>query len=467
MREVNMLDNISNKEDKILANNFLNNTYYEPFRKGCKGIELFLLGECKANCQYCYLKQHPELSPHELNNYSLVVNNVDKILDWYIENKFCCRIDIFSGEWLTTPLVDQIFNLFEEKFSKVKLKYRPKSILLPDNGHFLESQYYTNKVEEHIEKMAQLGIPVYISLSVDGYYCDYGRKEHKDEFYNILNEFCLKHNYGIHPMLSSDNIKYWIENYKWWRETCPELTEDFMILEVRDNSWTNESLNQFIKFCDFLIEDKYKDFNYDKKEFLKYIFDLQGRGISKNEKRSYVQHTPIRLTSKGVSENLDRPSCAITHNLIIRAGDLAIAPCHRTFYPEQIFGKFNIDENNHITDFEPKNVSALIAYKQIKISCLPYCESCLFNNYCLGHCLGASYETYGNAFVPNKEVCNLMKAKITFILYKLHSLNLLDDEGIEFLQNHYNPTEFKQFYDLYKNTVLNGKLGKDECKNEE
>ena len=50
MREVNMLDNISNKEDKILANNFLNNTYYEPFRKGCKGIELFLLGECKANC---------------------------------------------------------------------------------------------------------------------------------------------------------------------------------------------------------------------------------------------------------------------------------------------------------------------------------------------------------------------------------------------------------------------------------
>ena len=31
---------------------------------------------------------------------------------------------------------------------------------------------------------------------------------------------------------------------------------------------------------------------------------------------------------------VNRPSCAMLHNLSIRVGDLSIAPCHRLFYPE-------------------------------------------------------------------------------------------------------------------------------------
>jgi hypothetical protein len=240
----------------------------------------------------------------------LIIQNLEKLINWYIKNKFYCKIDIFSGEWLTTPLADKVFDLFEEKFSKIEPKYRPKEILIPDNGHFLENLIYLNKVENYIERMKKLQIPLYLSLSVDGYYCDYARKEHKDEFYNTLYNFCLKHNFGIHPMISSDNVQYWIENYKWWREKCPKITKDFMILEVRDNTWTSESLNQLIKFCDFLIEDKYIECNYNKYELLKYIFDLYERSNQK-EKRKYIQNTPIRLTSKGLHNNLDRVSCAM------------------------------------------------------------------------------------------------------------------------------------------------------------
>lgn len=447
-----------NNENKQLANIFLDDIYYESFRKGKKVLELFLLGKCKSNCEYCYLKQHPELYPDKLNNYSLIAENLEKIIDWYIDNKFCCRIDIFSGEWLTTPLADKVFDIFENKFSKVDLKYRPKEILFPDNGHFLEDPNYTNKVEKYIERMNRLNINLYMSLSVDGYYCDFGRKEHKDNFYNNLQQFCTKYEYGLHPMISSGNIQYWIENYKWWRENFPTLTKDLMILEVRDDSWTPDSLNHLIKFCDFLIDEKFKECNYDKIEFLKYIFKLYKRKNSQ-EKEKYQQYNPIRLIPRGFEINLDRPSCAMLHNLSIRVGDLSIAPCHRLFYPEQIFGKYDIIENK-IKDFNPKNVSSLIAYKKIKINCLPYCEKCLFNNYCLGHCFGASYETYGNSFVPNQEVCNLFKSKITFILYKLHNLGLFDEEGLEFLRSRFNSIEFEQFYDLYTAVVLNSNLNK-------
>lgn len=454
-------------ENKELANNFLNDYYYNQFRRGKKSIEIFLLGRCKANCQYCYLKQHPELYPHEINDYTIIIQNLEKLIDWYIKNKFYCKIDIFSGEWLTTPLADKVFDLFEEKFSKINPKYRPKEILIPDNGHFLENPDYLNKVENYIERMKKLQIPLYLSLSVDGYYCDYARKEHKDEFYDTLYEFCSKHNYGIHPMISSDNVQYWIENYKWWRDKCPKITRDFMMLEVRDNSWTSESLNQLIQFCNFLIEEKFAECNYDKYELLKYIFDLYERSNQK-EQRKYIQNTPIRLTSRGFHNNLDRISCAMQNNLCIRIGDLSIGPCHRLFYPEQVFGKYILNENGEILEFEPKNVSSLIVYKNIKISCLPYCENCLFNNYCLGHCFGASYETYGNPFVPNKEVCDLFKSKITFILYKLYMMDILDEDGLKFIEKHYNPLEFKQFKDLYSSIILNSNLGKcgDEIEKE-
>ena len=103
-------------ENKQLANNFLNNFYYEEFRKGKKAIEIFLLGVCKANCTYCYLKKNQkELYPTNLHNQKQVLLNLKKLLKWYTDNNFCCNLDIFSAEWLTIPeFSDAVFNMFYE-----------------------------------------------------------------------------------------------------------------------------------------------------------------------------------------------------------------------------------------------------------------------------------------------------------------------------------------------------------------
>jgi hypothetical protein len=46
-------------------------------------------------------------------------------------------------------------------------------------------------------------------------------------------------------------------------------------------------------------------------------------------------------------------------------------------------------------------------------------------------------------------------------------MDILDEDGLKFIENHYNPTEFKQFKDLYSNIILHSDLRKCGEKNEE
>jgi radical SAM protein with 4Fe4S-binding SPASM domain len=114
--------------------------------------------------------------------------------------------------------------------------------------------------------------------------------------------------------------------------------------------------------------------------------------------------------------------------LVIRAGDLVCAPCHRTCYSELYYGKFNVNEDNTaITDFEPQNVALLIGYTNMKRSCLPHCENCKFQAVCVGHCHGVSWEEYRNPLVPPLTVCNMYKAKLSFLIYKYNLLGIFDE----------------------------------------
>jgi sulfatase maturation enzyme AslB (radical SAM superfamily) len=64
-------------DNKKLANDILERNYYSSFRnKGPKKLEIFLMGACKANCEYCYLKKHQKyLYPAKLHDYDTIVNN--------------------------------------------------------------------------------------------------------------------------------------------------------------------------------------------------------------------------------------------------------------------------------------------------------------------------------------------------------------------------------------------------------
>lgn len=435
------------EQNKILANDFLERNFYKSYRSGEKKLEIFLFGQCSANCKYCYIKKHGhDLYPLDISDKNLIIKNTQKILNWYVKNQFRCNIDLFSGDWINTPYAEQIFDMFYNTFKETR--YKPKQISIPDNMQFLNNEEKIQLVEFNIERFQKIDIFLSFSASVDGLYCEYDRTPATEEFYIKLRDFLIKHNYRPHPMISSNNIDQWISNYQWWRNNFPdEIVSSLMTLEVRDNTWTNDKIQSLIQYCDFLVDYKFKEYNQDKFLLLKQIFKIPDENF---EWAPYdILGFPLYIIKKE-----DKVPCTNSGQcLAIRAGDLSSAMCHRLFYKELSFGHFNADEDSLI-DFEPTNVTLLIVSKKLHRTCLPYCEECKFVGFCAGPCHGASYEDLGNPYVPDKEVCNLYKAKYSFLIYKYYTLGLFDEEGMLFIKNHTDQLQFDYISCLIKN-VLN------------
>ena len=425
-----MMDRNANNfiQEKQLLNDMLMRHYFSKFQRGEGQIELFLTGACKANCDYCYLKKHQKgLYPVHLHNNDTIIKNLQMVLDWYIENNFTCYFDIFSAEWITTPLADRVIDTFVSTFEKVPSEKRPPLIAAADNMQFLKSEEYTAKVESYIERLEALGIKFYLSASIDGKYCDYGRTENDDEYYKKLNDFMVKHKYRAHPMISSDNIKYWIDNYLWWQENFdPSIANGIMTLEVRNETWDEESIGHLIRYCDFLSDYTFiNNFKGNKLEFLKYVLDLpRSEEFAKNAPRSC--YNSIGFNRVNIEDNMDYIGCTFHGAFPIRLGDLSIGLCHRTWYPELQVAQMEV-ENDKIVGIDPVNVALLLLKTRLTRTCLPHCENCKFVGVCPGHCLGASYEEYENLLVPQMEVCQMYQAKYSFLIHKYRKMGLFEE----------------------------------------
>lgn len=433
------------EQDNRLANDMLERNYYSYFRKGHKKIEIFLNGVCKANCKYCYLKKHQEdLFPIESYNLELILNNFQKVLNWYKTNKFNCPIDIFSAEWLTIPaLADGVINMLIESFKDSP--YRPSDIIVADNMMFIKDPKAVERVQNYLDQLGDIGIEFHISCSIDGKMCDQNRTPCDDQYYEDLKTFINKNHLRCHPMVSAYNVKYQIENYLWWVENfSKDVSDNLMMLEIREDNWNEESIADLIRFCDFLIDYKFENqFNRDKKKFLKYIMKAPIDGISN------IAYNNIALCQTPFDVSSDTINCSLQDNLTIRLTDLSFSLCHRLYYPELEIGKFNSNETE-LTNLEVTNVALLILKDHYKQSTNPHCEKCRFVGACIGPCLGANYETYGNPLIPIKQSCDMLKAKNTFLIYKYNSMGLF-----EYLDD----IPMRDSYRVYFKDLINSILG--------
>ena len=96
---------------------------------------------------------------------------------------------------------------------------------------------------------------------------------------------------------------------------------------------------------------------------------------------------PYRLVSSA-GFNGSSPHCTLGSMLCIRAGDLAIVPCHRTSYDKFILGKF-IVEDDKIIGAEAKNLPLLNSTYRSSFALKPKCDTCVYEKYCLRGCLGS------------------------------------------------------------------------------
>jgi radical SAM protein with 4Fe4S-binding SPASM domain len=235
-------------------------------------------------------------------------------------------------------------------------------------------------------------------------------------------KFLKKHRFVAHPMITKNFVMNYKENYDFWIDNIIKYDCSYekngkkiynipMFLEVRDpDQWDSEdALKQYREFLLYVAEKDLSSYhNTNLEEFAMHVADdfsdsMQFLGLY-NKTRPYIINIP---------EIYSAIPCSIQSGLKCRVGDMALVPCHRTCYPNMIFGNFiTNDDNTEIIGAIGDKVN--LAHK-IQ-TCNPNrsflrCSNCNIKAFCLKGCLGSQYENTGELFGAQDNICKLFKTK--------------------------------------------------------
>lgn len=417
----------------------LEKRFFAPWREGPSedpaslwadsNLELYVTAACNQKCEYCYLVRHPELYPREAMAPETIKANLRIFLDWCLEQGFSFhQVDLFSGEIWHGQFGWEVLDIL---LDYIRLGLRIDTVMIPTNASFVLDDRAAVEMANRIEDFGAAGCRLQLSGSVDGKYSDgvtrrgnqeqLTRDKESEAFYDRFFSFWRHFGYRFHPMVSRENVRYWKENFTWWEEQCAnygyDAFRDVMMLEVRNDGWTDEDIRAYLDFLDWLI-DRFLAVRCggDVKKlagslFLTDIFGAEGGG-------GYVNF--------GLPKADSFQGCTVSDMLTVRLGDLAIPPCHRTAYSELLYGKFRVEDGKiaGIEENNPQMASRVLL--QDSILCSPGCDCCPYSYFCLRGCYGAQREVENDPFMPIESVCRLFRAKIDFLIDKFERLGVWD-----------------------------------------
>jgi len=416
------------EENNKLVESFLNRTFFKAWRNpeikelaNFQTVELWLNNKCNLACKYCYLDKYgDDLYAPKFQDDQKILKNLEIFLDWLIKNKFAPRLELFGGEPLIQEIGFKAIEMILEKYKNIKKK--PCALVIPTNYTFLLSEKLTQKIENLLKKSRKIGIPISLSASFDGKYCERNRPfkgaktnqpdPRDDKYYDKAFAFNKKWGFGFHPMIYSEEIKNWKKNWLWFQENFRKHNspwDNIYLLEIRNAEWQNEQILEFGKFLEFLV--KWTFYNPCHGDLGNFLFFLFKKGYN-------ILESPFTTIGRGIG-------CSIQSTVHLRLGDLALVPCHRTSYPPFVFGHFKV-ENNRIVSIEASNPELMIAIYSFDAKNQPQCENCLLKNLCSFGCLGSQFETTGDLFSPIPTVCQLEHVKIASIINALKELKILE-----------------------------------------
>lgn len=396
------------KERDILFNGFLERTFFTTMRKKLEGnynnLELMISAKCDNTCKYCYFHNFGDkLTTPKSENKANILKNTDLLLSWLKEKELYPQINVYSGGMdplLSFEVIDKVLDSHIE------------NIVYPSNINFLDDESQTKIMIGLLEKARSLRKGLNVSASFDGKYVDENRSSTEFD-YDKRFEFCAKYNVGFHPVIYSNKIERWKDNFLWFMEMFEKYNiphERMYMLEVRNTEWSVEQTREFGEFVSWLMKWLWKKFDTSPQEFANLL--LRNSRCSFNVLGSFLW---------GIGRGL---GCSVQNFLMVRVGDLQILPCHRTAYSQFLAGEFAV-ENNKITGITAKNVEVYITIGTLSLTMLPYCEACIIKNLCLGGCPGSQFETTGDLFTPIPSVCRLEMVKVTSLLKVLKELGVL------------------------------------------
>lgn len=419
-----------------IAENQINEKENDLFKDS--NLEIFITSSCNQSCKYCYLYNNTDIYPAEINNKDNILNNLQILCNWIKKERFYIpKVSLFSGEiWHSNYGLE----VFEILYNNLKEKQWTNFIEIPSNCSFVLNENQLNKIQRYINKFKKINVRVAFSISVDGLIIENITRPlnnlnliRNEEFYERLFLFAKYNTFYFHPMVSAESVSYWIENVKWWQEMCQKYDMDFedavMMLEVRNNDWTEENIKDYIQFLDYLIEEyKIRKCKNKNNEFFQRLLGF------KEDLDGYIPYAISKVDTF--------TGCTIANHLTVRLGDMAICPCHRTAYNKLLYGWFKI-ENNEIIDIIGNNpqMAIRVLLTNNKEGTLK-CDTCIYKELCLRGCYGAQYENVGDPFFQSENMCKFFKEKYYFLIKKYVDMGIID-----FL-NSYTP-----YYIFYPNVV--------------
>lgn len=446
------------KEEKLLLKQFINDFFYKKSIDGnyksdlykmlieyhiASPIEVIIRPECNQKCEYCYITNHGnELYPlEERKTKEELITNFEILFNYFEKQKMIIpQMELFAGDLFYDDLIYSLFEILYSYYNKI---YETESfclnfimeknipnfrIIIPSNFSFVNDSRHLPKLKEWQNKFIKINVKINFSVSADGKYATKVRENKQnnevDQYYDKIIQAGFELKAGFHPMISSETIENYIQNYDWWLEQLAKYNSklpfekqfDFSptFLEVRNNTWTKEKIDSYVLLLNHMIDKRIELFNGNIELLASHLFNNNNNNIKMNN--SDVLRFPIRTFS-------EHSPCTLTGLMHINLQNMAIVPCHRLTYYQFIGGKFII-ENNEIIDIDPINPSGYIGIMTMNYHYQPKCDNCALNNICMKGCLGSQYETSGELFVPNNSVCNLFHAKYKTLISRYNQLGI-------------------------------------------
>lgn len=406
--------------------NLLLESYFNRQALPISSVEFFISAQCNQNCEYCYLHnfQH-SLYPKEADNKNNILNNLKILLNYFEEiNYNIDEYDIFSGEFFALPYWEDILQIFYDFNKNIGKPHRHMTI--PSNASFLFDKEKTLKIEKWIEKLKEANINMFLSGSVDGPE-DVEKEERPgtkiktEEFYDKMFKFFKKHDFCFHPMITKAFVKNYKQNYNWWIDNTikydlttyqngVKVYSIPMFLEVRNpEQWDEESLKNYEKFLWYVAK---KDIEALHKGNIQEFAVRMVGGYVPLEEGSLGAYDTVQPYILAIPNIQFRMPCGIQKGPVIRLGDLALIPCHRTGYDNLVYGHFKVDTNDKITGLEANNAALAFKIRLLNPSrSIMTCSNCPIAPLCIKGCLGAQYENAHELFAALPEVCNMFKVK--------------------------------------------------------
>lgn len=407
-------------------------------------MELIIRKECNQQCEYCYIYKHgDELYPNKVTKKDILIN-VDLILD-FVYNKrknYFYNIELFAGDLFYDNIFFDIMDIFEKYFKQIKkeepiLFKKTTRIMVPTNLAFVyDNSDKCDKIIQYCENFAKYNIELCFSWSTDGPFGAETRekKDLPEDYFDKIFEFVGKIGAGLHPMTYAGNIKNAKKNYDWWLENIKKYFKDSncdfqpMMLEVRNgNEWTEETINDYLDFLDYVLEKRYELCEYSIENMATHLFGSPEEVKERKALKKLNNYDVAMLPNPGNDLKNEGLPCALQSTIHFNCTNLSLSICHRLAYAlfTPVYFKLN-DEKTEIVDFDANNIDAYITTKNLKLQNMPVCMGCNYEPICLKGCLGAQFEYNGELLMPIPSVCNLFKKKYDHLIQKYNEYGIFE-----------------------------------------